>query len=151
MGRAKAAINKDRFQVAVDYLSEYAGVRGAVIFDSEGLTIARSGQKNFDGDKHAALGFLLVGAIDAALPRLTEPGIEFLSIKTSKEWLTIARSASLFLVVAAERSADDLLNIRITRSLEMVASHLKEKYPYYLSQALPRVKEPAKEMEEIHV
>ena len=151
MGRGKTATNKDRFQAAVDYLSEYAGVKGAVIVDSEGLAIAKSGQKDFDSDNYAAIGFQLVSTVNGALPKLIKPGIELISIKTSSDWLTIARSASLFLVVAAERSADDLLNIRITRSLDMVTAHVKEKYPYYLSQALPRTKEPAKEMEEINV
>ncbi len=39
----------------------------------------------------------------------------------------------LYLIVLADRKADDLINVRIARSLDMISSHMKEKYPALLS------------------
>jgi predicted regulator of Ras-like GTPase activity (Roadblock/LC7/MglB family) len=147
MGRAKTAAVKNKFQAALDYLTEYAGVRGAVIVDSEGLAIASGSHGQFDADKHAAFVVHLESVLNQALPPLATPGVEWLSIKTGDEWLTIARASELRLVVAAERNAGDLLNIRITRSSDMISSHLKQRYPFYLAPA----KKAAREMEEINV
>jgi predicted regulator of Ras-like GTPase activity (Roadblock/LC7/MglB family) len=147
MGRAKTTAIKDKFKAALDYLTEYSGVRGAVIVDSEGLAIASGGHGKFDPDKHAAHVVQLESVLEKALPQLVSPGIELLSIKTGEDWLTIAKTSQLTLVVAADRNVDDLLNIRITRSIEMISSHVKQRYPYY---QVP-VKKAAREMEEINV
>lgn len=147
MSRAKVVAIKDKFQAAIDYLTEYSGVRGAVIVDPEGLAIAAGGHVDFDADKHAAIVLQLETLLDKTLPQLITPGVDWLSIKTAREWLTIARASSFLLVVAADRNVDDLLNIRITRSIEMISSHVKQRYPYYL---IP-VKQAAREMEEINV
>ena len=147
MGRAKTTVVQDKFQTAVSYVAEYSGVRGAVIVDTEGLVIASGGQEKFDAEKHAALAIQLESTLDKALPQLVTPGVEWLSIKTSDDWLSIARASKLLLVVAADRNADDLLNIRITRSIEMISSHVKQRYPHYLAP----LKKAAREMEEINV
>jgi predicted regulator of Ras-like GTPase activity (Roadblock/LC7/MglB family) len=147
MGRAKTTVVKNKFQAALDYLTEYAGVRGAVIVDSEGLAIASGGQAKFDADKHAAFVVQLELVLNQALPQLVTPGVEWLTIKTGDDWLTVARASALLLVVAADRNVDDLLNIRITRSIDMISSHMKQRYPFYLAP----VKKAAREMEEINV
>jgi predicted regulator of Ras-like GTPase activity (Roadblock/LC7/MglB family) len=147
MGRAKTTTNKDKFQNAIGYVTEYSGVRGAVIVDPEGMVIASGGNGKFDAEKHAAIAIQLEGLLDKTLPQLVSPGVEWLSIKTVEDWLLIARASKLLLVVAADRNVDDLLNIRITRSIEMISSHVKQRYPYYLAP----VKKAAREMEEINV
>lgn len=119
----------DKFQVSVDYLTEYAGVKGAVVTDREGLVVATSPRDGVDGELYAAIGLNLIEVLDRNLDRLINPGCEFLSAKTGKEWITIARTSIFYLIVVADRKADDLLSVRISRSLEMISLHMKDKYP----------------------
>ncbi|HBC47985.1 MAG TPA: hypothetical protein DEO84_09540 [candidate division Zixibacteria bacterium] len=149
MSRIKAVKNQDKFQMAVKYLSEYAGVKGAVIADSEGLVIAQIGTEGFDAETFCALALELSSSLDAILPRLFQPGVEYLAIKTRQDWLTVARSAPFLLIVSAERTADELLTVRIGRALEMISSHLKNKYPQVITAGSNGIK--AKNMEAIHV
>ena len=149
MSRTKVVKSQDKFQMAVKYLTEYAGVQGAVIADSEGLVIAQCGSEDFDAESFSALALEMTSSLDAILPRLIQPGVEFLSIKTSQNWMTIARSPLFLLVVTAERNSDELLNVRIGRALEMISSHFKNKYPQALNAGPTGIK--AKNMEAIHV
>jgi predicted regulator of Ras-like GTPase activity (Roadblock/LC7/MglB family) len=128
MGRSKANKSIDKFQAAVDYLIEYEGVRGVAIADSEGLVVAKRDSGSFDAEVFCAIALKMTDSLDSILPRLVEPGIEYLALKTAHDWVTIARSDQFLLVVAADRGANDLLNIRIIRALEMISSHLKNKY-----------------------
>ena len=66
----KATNQLDRFQVSVEYLTEYSGVKGAVIADREGLVIATSPREGFDSELCAAIGLDLVKIIDRNLIRL---------------------------------------------------------------------------------
>jgi predicted regulator of Ras-like GTPase activity (Roadblock/LC7/MglB family) len=149
MGRTKTVKNQDKFQMAVNYLTEYAGVRGAVIADNEGLVVARSGGEKFNAELYCALAKEIASSLNKILPELIKPGIEYLAIKTSQDWLTVARSESFLLVVAAERNADELLNVRIGRAVEMISSHLKNKYRAVFSDASSGIKK--KNMEVAHV
>jgi predicted regulator of Ras-like GTPase activity (Roadblock/LC7/MglB family) len=146
----KQVKGKDKFLVAVEYLTEYTGVRGAIIADSEGMVIVSHGGSSFDADYYAALSLDIFETVKAPLRRLFEPEVEFLSIKTPVDWLTLAWSEPLILIVAAQRQADDLLNIRISRSLEMIAANVKEKYPILLN-TKPANSKNEKSLEEIHV
>jgi predicted regulator of Ras-like GTPase activity (Roadblock/LC7/MglB family) len=149
MGRSKIVKSKDKFQATVDYLTEYAGVKGAAIADSEGLVVSESHSKEFDAEAFCAMALQITASIDAILPRLFKPGIEHLMLKTAHDWVIIARSDPFLLVVAADRKADDLLNIRVNRALEMISSHLKNKYRRALSAGPAGAN--AKNMEAIHV
>ena len=128
----KTAKQQNKFQTAVEYLTDYAGVKGALITDSEGLTIIKSPDEGFDGDYCAAVGLELISVMDKNLRGLAEPGCEFLSLKTGQDWVTVAKSSIFYLIVIAERKADDLLSVRISRALEMIMSYMKEKYPALL-------------------
>jgi predicted regulator of Ras-like GTPase activity (Roadblock/LC7/MglB family) len=149
MNRSKNTKNADKLQVALDYLSEYSGVRGAVIADNEGLVISKSGHDEFNAELYAALSLSLSSLLAKELVKLSGSNVEFLSIKTSQDWVTIARASHCTLVVAADRRTDDLLGVRISRALEMIATHLKTKYPVLQQATGP--KERVIIMEEIHV
>jgi predicted regulator of Ras-like GTPase activity (Roadblock/LC7/MglB family) len=149
MSRTKTVKNQDKFQMAVNYLTEYSGVRGAVIADPEGLVISRSGGEKFNAELYCALAREIASSMNKLLPELITPGIEYMAIKTSQDWLTVARSESFLLVVAAERNADELLNVRIGRALEMISSNLKNKYRAVYSHGSSGIK--TKNMEAAHV
>jgi len=143
--------NTDRFQAAVDYLTDYAGVKGAIISDSEGLLIAKSGSSTFESEHYAAMIQIIVKELDKSIARLLTPGMEYLSIKTNTEWLTVTQTSGIYLTVAAERKADDLLNVRISRSLEMISAHLADKYNYLKTGKKKAAKRSAKNMEGVNV
>jgi predicted regulator of Ras-like GTPase activity (Roadblock/LC7/MglB family) len=149
MSRAQNAKNVDKLQVALDYLTEYSGVRGAAIADNEGLVITKSGLEDFNADLFAATSLVLNSVMDRELVKITDSQLEFVSIKTAQDWITVARSGRFTLIVAAERRTDDLLGVRISRALEMITAHLKAKYPV-LSQSFS-TDGKARIMEEIHV
>lgn len=129
----KATNQINKFQVSVDYLTEYSGVKGAVIIDREGLVVAASPRDGVDAELYGAIGLNLAEIVDRNLAKLIDPGCEFLSVKTGKDWITVARTSIFYLIVLADRKADDLINVRIARSLDMISSHMKEKYPALLS------------------
>lgn len=147
----KATNQIDKFQVSVDYLTEYAGVKGAVIADHEGLVVATSPGDGIDAELYAAIGLNLVEIMDKNLARLIDPGCEFLSVKTGKDWITVARTSVFYLIVVADRKADDLINVRISRSLDMISSHMKDKYPALLIFDEPVKQESVKSVEATHV
>lgn len=147
--KATSQINK--FQVSVDYVTEYSGVKGAVIADQEGLVMATSPQDGVDAELYAAIGLNLVEIMDKNLARLIDPGCEFLSVKTGKDWITVARTSVFYLIVVADRKADDLINVRISRSIKMISSYMKEKYPAQLIFDEPVKQESVKSVEATHV
>lgn len=145
-------INKDcRLQAAVDYLTEYSGVMGAVIADREGLVVACSPRGLKNDELYAALGPEIFRASDGMIGRLIDPGCKYVSIKTDKRWLTVAAIMNFHLVVLAGEKADDLLNVRIQRTLEMIANHIKEKYPAEVETGLPGAIKKENTMEASHV
>lgn len=140
-----------RLQTAVDYLAEYSGVNGAVVADHEGLIVACSPPSVFKGEFYAALGPEIFKVIDNNIDKLIDPGCRFMSLKTEEKWLTIASILNFFLIVLADKKADDLLNVRIQRTLEMVANHINEKYPAEVYNNEPASVKNENSMEALHV
>jgi len=151
MGKSKLDKSKDKFQVAVDYLTEYSGVKGAIIADNEGIIIARSGPAEFDAETFAAFALAVKASIEEPLKEIARPDVEQLTVKTAQDWITIARLSPIILIVAAERHVDDLLSVRITRSLEMISTHMKAKYPAILSRDKAAAVRSKKKSEGVHV
>lgn len=122
----------DKFQVSLDYLTEYTGVRSAVICDDEGLVISRSPQDDGHDELHAAAGLELIRIVEEGLAKIVNPGCDYLSLKTGEDWVIIARASIFYLIVRANRNVDDLLSVRVSRSLDMISSYVDEKYPALL-------------------
>ncbi len=145
-------LNKDcKFQTAVDYLVEYSGVVGAVVADHEGLAVVCSPPGGPNRDLYAALGPQIFKEMDRNIKRLINPGCKFVSLKTEDKWLTVATTLNVYLIVLADRKADDLLNVRIQRALDMVANHIKEKYPVEVYSVPTAVTNSENKMEASHV
>jgi predicted regulator of Ras-like GTPase activity (Roadblock/LC7/MglB family) len=118
----------DKFQVSLDYLTEYTGVRSAVICDHEGLVVSRSPQDDGHDELYAAAGLELIRIVDEGLARMVNPGCDILSLKTGEDWVIVARASIFYLIVRANRNVDDLLSVRVSRSLEMISSYMDAKY-----------------------
>ncbi|MEE9554884.1 MAG: roadblock/LC7 domain-containing protein [candidate division Zixibacteria bacterium] len=142
---------QNKFQTAVEYLTDYSGVKCALIADSDGLIIISSPAADFDGELCAAVGLDLVDLLDKNLRGIAESGCEFLTVKTGADWITIAKTSIFYLIVIAERKADDLLGVRISRALEMISSYMKEKYPAVLLSSEPAARKIEKKTEVYNV
>jgi predicted regulator of Ras-like GTPase activity (Roadblock/LC7/MglB family) len=147
----KSSSQDNKFQASAEYLTDYDGVKGAVITDSEGLVVIQSPASGFDGELCAATGLELISVMDRSIGKIAEPGCEYLSIKTGRDWITVAKSTVFYVVVLAERKADDLLNVRISRALEMIASYIKDRYPAILLDQKPAASKGEKKMEASNV
>ncbi len=142
---------QNKFQAAVEYLNDHAGVKAALITDSEGLVIFGNTGDQFDSDLCAAVGLDLIALLDKNFRGIIEPGCDFLSVKTSSDWITVAKSSIFYLIVIADRKADDLLSVRIAKALEMISSYLKEKYPAVLLSSDPATRKTDKKVEVYNV
>jgi predicted regulator of Ras-like GTPase activity (Roadblock/LC7/MglB family) len=149
--KLKDSNEESRFQAAVNYLVGYNGVIGAVIGDNEGLTVACSPQVLPEGDLYSVTGLEIMKTMDKNISRLMDPGCGYVSIKTGQRWLTVATARDLYLVVLADRKADDLLNVRIQRTLEMITNHIKENYPAEIFSTRPAALKRENTMEATHV
>ena len=144
-------MRSDKFQVSLDYLTEYPGVKSAVICDQEGMVVSRSPQQNGDEELHAAAGLELVRTVDRGLAGIVDPGCDYLSVKTGQDWVIVAQASIFYLIVRAERTVDDLLNIRVSRSLEMISSYLDERYGALLRDDGQSVRKTVKNTEATYV
>lgn len=140
-----------RLQAAVEYLTGYTGVIGAVLADYEGLVVACSPPSLMHGEKFAALGPEIFHIADRIMGEIIKPGCRHISLKTEDRWMTVAAALNFCLVVLADQKADDLLNVRIQRALEMIANYIKEKYPAEIYSARPEAIKKEEAMEASHV
>ena len=147
----KTPRDSNKFQSAVDYVAGYSYVKGAVLADGDGMVIAKSGKDGLNEELYAATALEVVKALNLKIGKMVSSGTEYVTIKTNREWVTVAQISSFFLIVGAVRHADDLLNIRITRALEMISLHLKNKYPAVIKSEKPGDRKSRKKMEEINV
>lgn len=129
MQTAKVAKKENSFQKTLDYLAEYNGVRGAAVFDREGLVVCRTAHGDFEAEEYAPLALLILEQASSVLSRLKENPAQTLVIKTKNAWITIERIDSLVLIVKAGSDTDELLKVRIGQGVDMIKSNLKESYP----------------------
>jgi len=145
-------LNKDcKLQAAVNYVAEYSGVMGAVIADREGLVIVCSPPGLKNGELYAALGLDIIRNADGSVGKLIDPGSRHVSVKTKDRWFTVAATLNFLLIVLADKKADDLLNVRIQRTLDMIANHVKDKYPAEVYSDMPGEVKKEITMEASHV
>ncbi len=119
----------DKFQTALKYLDEYRGIKGAVIFDIDGLVVGWIGQEKFDAEFFSALALLILDRVNNVLSRLNENHSQSMTIRTNDSWITFKVIGSFVLAVNAESNTDKLLKVRIEQAIEMIKTHLKDKYP----------------------
>jgi len=124
----KVEKKENKFQKTLDYVAEYSGVRGAAVFDREGLVVCKTGDKEFKAEVYAPLALLILQQASNVLGRLQEHPAQTLVIKTKNSWITIERIESLVLIVKAGSDTDELLKVRIGQSIDMIKSNLKDNY-----------------------
>ena len=124
----KAEVQETNLENALSYLKEYSGVEGAFLVDSEGLIVGEESIEVLEADKIAPLALNLVEINSNMLKKLGESKAERIQLLTANRWITLNRVFDFTLVTVASRNTDELLNIRIIKSVEMLKRFLKEKY-----------------------
>lgn len=120
---------ENKFQNALEYLGEYRGVKGAVIFDIEGLVVGYLPRDSFNAEVFSPLILLMHDDVNAIMKRLREKPAQSIVVKSTDSWITIVRIGDLVLVVNADSDTDELLKVRIGQVVDMIKTHLKDKYP----------------------
>lgn len=128
----KQDIKENKFQSALEYLGEYRGVKGVVIFDIEGLVVGYLSQGNFDVETFSPLVLLMHDSVNSVMKRLGEMPVQTIAVKTENSWITIRRIGDLVLVVNADSETDELLKVRIEQVVDMIKTHLKDKYSLFV-------------------
>jgi predicted regulator of Ras-like GTPase activity (Roadblock/LC7/MglB family) len=125
----KVEKKENKFQTALEYLIEYQGVKGAIIFDREGLVIDYLNRDDIDAEMFSSLALLILDQVSGILNKLGERPVSSMVVKNQDSWITIERINDLLLVVRAGNNTDELLKVRIGQAVDMVRTYVKEKYP----------------------
>jgi len=121
-------IRGTNLESVLHYLREYAGVKAAVLVDSEGLVVAKDSSSDFDPEKIASFARCLKEANDQTLHRMGEKASERIGIYTSDLWICLNQVDNFTLVVMSDRQTDELLSVRILQSTGMIKKFLTERY-----------------------
>lgn len=116
------------FEGALDYLKEYSGVEGVILVDNEGLVVSKRVNEGWDEEKIAPLALLLRKVNSDQLKKMDASPIERVEFLSQKLWISLNSIDDFTLLSLAQRSTDELLNIRILKAVEMIKTHLKKKY-----------------------
>ena len=120
---------ENKFQSTLEYLGEYRGVKGAVIFDNEGLVVGQMNNSNVEAEIFSPLALLMLEQMNQGLNRLGETPVLSLTVKTKGSWITLNCIDNLILVVNADSDTDELLKVRIGQAVDMIKSTLVKNYP----------------------
>jgi len=117
------------FDRSVRYLGEHHAVQLAAVVDGEGLLLASFGR----GDEDPALWAPYSLLFEETNQRLLQKNagnseIGRVDLVFGSRRLVVVRIDSLNLLVLLNHEEDDLINIRITQSADIVRKHLSERY-----------------------
>ena len=116
------------FERAVRYIGEHGSVYLAAVIDGEGLLMANFSRGEYEPDEWAPLALLFYESNQRVLARngLTNP--DRVDLRLDDRRVVTARQNEYSLMVVADRQSDDVLNIRISQGLEIIAKHVTERY-----------------------
>jgi len=127
------------FDRAVRYIGEDSSVKLAVVVDHEGLLLGRFIRGQVIAEDWAPLTLLVCDANRAALQRVGWDTPEKIDLVAKDTRIIVAHEESLYLMVMAQRRADDLLNIKINQGLEMIRKHMAQRYSQELSRNVEKI------------
>ncbi|MCI0330370.1 MAG: roadblock/LC7 domain-containing protein [candidate division Zixibacteria bacterium] len=117
------------FDDALAYIGEQRGVRKAYLVDEEGLVLARfeSGGA-WEDELWAAWGLVLVERNKELASRVDHSDFQSMELSTTAGKVYVQKVLEFYLVAVVEPPADELLNVRLVRAVEMIRRHWQEKY-----------------------
>jgi len=124
----KATSDMNGFERAVKYIGEHSSVRLAAMVDHEGLLLSSFRRNNADPELWAPLSLMLFKNSEELLRRgeLNKP--EKLDSLLNDQRVCLACYDQFYLIVLAEREADDVLSIRVNQGMEIVKKYINQRF-----------------------
>lgn len=116
------------FAKAVNYIGEDGSVMVAAVVDNEGLLLANFKRGKIEIEDLSPFANLLVDKNVEQLSRLGLKSPEKIEYVFENRKLIIANENEYLLMVVSERTADDVLNIRINQGLEIIRNFVANRY-----------------------
>jgi hypothetical protein len=136
-------VDHNGFDRAVNYIGEHGSVHLATVLDDEGLVLGAFRRGSIDPEDWAPLALLLVDGGNRVLSRGQMTGLEKMDLVLKEKRLVVARPDGCHLMVLADRHDDELLNIRINQSLDMINKFVAERYGEKLNPNAERIHVPS--------
>lgn len=127
-GSTTAGVDSNGFEKATRYIGEDGSVLMAAVVDNEGLLLGNFCRRGIDAEKWAPFSLLLVEQNRQTMMKLGCDTPEKIDMFLEDKKIVVAREEAYCLMVLAERSTDDVLNIRINQGLEIVRKYVAERY-----------------------
>lgn len=118
----------DGFNKAVRYIGGNVSVKLVAVTDYEGLTLASFKRGELDPDDITPYTMNLLRSNDKQLTKFGFPNPQKIEYIFEDNKIVIAGEEKYCLLVVSERTADDVLNIRINQGLEMIRKYVAERY-----------------------
>lgn len=120
--------DKNGFAKAVKYIGEDSSVIVAAVVDNEGLLLSNFKRGDIDLEDLSPFANLLVDKNVEQLNRLGLNSPEKIEYVFENRKMTIANEKEYLLMVVSERTADEVLNIRINQGIEIMRNFVANRY-----------------------
>lgn len=121
-------IGSDGFDKAVRYVGGDGSVMLAAVIDEDGLLMGNFKRGNFDADDVSPFALPLINRNQQPLQRLGLNHPEKIEFSFENRRVIVAPVEQFTLMVVSERTADDVLNIRINQGLDIIRNYIAERY-----------------------
>lgn len=114
---------------ALEYVSESAAVKIALLVDDEGLPLARLLRSNEDPELWAPLALMLLTNSRGLLHQYGRSSeLEKLDITTVNSRIFMRRVHQCTLVVVGDQNVDETIHIRLAQAADMIRKYMSERY-----------------------
>jgi predicted regulator of Ras-like GTPase activity (Roadblock/LC7/MglB family) len=122
------------FERAVSYIGEHQAVRLAAIVDHEGLLLAKFSRHDTDPEAWGSYARLIQTVNQHLIRRFQKDDtLDDMEMSFGGKRLSIDRAGKFSLMVLANKEDNDLLNIRIAQSVDIIKKYSEERYGKLLS------------------
>jgi hypothetical protein len=132
------SVDLNGFDKATKYLGEDGSVRLAAVLDNEGLLLSNFTRGGLAAEDIAPYALTIAAACADKIGRLEFEAPERIEFMLKNERIVVATEEHWTLMIIAERRGDDLLDIRIIQSIEMIKKYMSERYSQKLHPTMER-------------
>jgi len=116
------------FDNATRYISEDASVQMVVVVDHEGLALSQFVRSDIDAEEWAPMALLLHENNNQILAHRGLEAPERIALTVQSNRIIIAYEESFSLMVISKRQPNDILDIRISKGLDIIRKYVEERY-----------------------
>jgi len=110
------------------FMAQDTTVRLVAVVDAEGLLLSCQESPGLDAEDWSPFAVTMFDHMAGTLDRFDMPSPDMIDMTFKEHKLILARHESICLMVVANRQANDLLNIRASRGVEIIKKYLTERY-----------------------